>query len=388
MTKSCIVVGAGAIGACTALRLAQRGVRVTLLDAAAPGNGTTASTFAWVGASPEGLRDYFEINVDGMTAHRRLALELGRDDYLVRTGCLTWATDPVGQEAVAGRVRELAGLRYGAAEATPAWVNATLEPELRFEAGVELVAWYPDEGFVFAKPFVGAVLEAAGRAGVTIRGGCRVSELTIAGDAVRGVVLEGGERLAADLVVSCVGRWTAELAAMAGVEVPLVSPAVEQSPAVGLLVLTTPSRSSLRRMLFPDEVMIRPDGGGRVLIHADAFDRRITSGFATQPVPPIAEELREAAARYVPPLADERVEAASVGIRALPEDGLPVVGRTAVDGLYAVVTHSGITLAPRLGELVANEVVGDLDEPDLARFRPQRFARAAGSSTTPRTERT
>jgi glycine/D-amino acid oxidase-like deaminating enzyme len=380
LTKSCVVVGAGALGACTALRLAERGLQVTLVDAAAPGDGTTANTFAWVGASPVGLRDYFEINVDGMAAHRRLALELGRDDYFVQTGCLTWSTDPAGQNRTMERVRDLAAGRYSAAEVTPAWVNATLEPDLQFADEVEVVAWYPDEGFILTKPFVSAVLEAARRAGATLRIGCRVTELALSGGAVCGVVLEDGERLEANVVVSCVGRWTSDLAADVGVNVPLVSPNVEQSAAVGLLVLTTAARSSLQRMLLPDEVMIRPDGGGRMLIHADEFDRRITADLETQPVPAIAEELREVAARYVPPLGDARVEAARVGIRALPEDGLPVIGHTAVDGFYVVVTHSGITLSARVGELVAAEVATGREEPALARFRPQRFARAAAAS--------
>jgi glycine/D-amino acid oxidase-like deaminating enzyme len=201
-----------------------------------------------------------------------------------------------------------------------------------------------------------------------------VQELAVSGERVTGVVVDDGEVLEADAVVTCCGRWTSDLAATAGVEIPLVRPEIEQSPAVGLLVTTTATRSGLRRMLFPDEVMIRPDGGGRILIHADDFDRRITSELPTDPVPAIAEELREAAAQYVPLLGAERVEAARVGIRALPQDGLPVVGWTGVDGFYAVVTHSGITLAARLGELVAAEIATKRDQPSLARFRPARFA--------------
>jgi glycine/D-amino acid oxidase-like deaminating enzyme len=375
VTKA-VVVGAGAVGVCVAFRLAQRGVRVTLVDAATPGNGTTAKSFAWVGASPAALADYFEINVDGMAAHRRLALELDRSDWFVQTGCLTWSTDSAQQGSTTDRVRELAEAGYPASCVTPAWLNATLEPDVSFAPGVEAVAWYPDEGFIFTKPFVGVVLAAASEAGVELRADCRVVDFIRSGEVVKGVVLEGGQNIEADVVVSCVGRWTTELAARAGVDLPLVSPLIDQSPAVGLLASTTASRSRLQRMLFPDEVMIRPDGGGRILIHADEFDVQISHDLPTRSVPPIAEELREFAARYVPTLAEERVEAARVGIRALPQDDLPVVGRTEIDGLYTVVTHSGITLAARLGELVADEVVTGNEAPSLARFRPQRFGGA------------
>jgi glycine/D-amino acid oxidase-like deaminating enzyme len=48
-----------------------------------------------------------------------------------------------------------------------------------------------------------------------------------------------------------------------------------------------------------------------------------------------------------------------------------------LDGLYLAVTHRGVTLAPVLGRLVADELA--IGEPAwlLARFRPGRFAQRA-----------
>jgi glycine/D-amino acid oxidase-like deaminating enzyme len=70
------------------------------------------------------------------------------------------------------------------------------------------------------------------------------------------------------------------------------------------------------------------------------------------------------------------VEAASVGLRPLPVDGLTIAGWVpVVAGLYVIVTHSGVTLAPILAELAAREVEGALD-PALAPFRPERFTAA------------
>jgi glycine/D-amino acid oxidase-like deaminating enzyme len=72
------------------------------------------------------------------------------------------------------------------------------------------------------------------------------------------------------------------------------------------------------------------------------------------------------------------VESAAVGVRPLPADGLPAVGWVrAPGGLYVVVTHSGVTLAPLLAELVTREVHGST-EPLLAPFRPDRFLAPAG----------
>lgn len=41
--------------------------------------------------------------------------------------------------------------------------------------------------------------------------------------------------------------------------------------------------------------------------------------------------------------------------------------------LYVVAAHSGVTLAPVLGELVANELIDSVAEQRLKPFRPGRF---------------
>eukprot|EP00899_Mesostigma_viride_P005609 jgi/Mesvir1/15049/Mv14701-RA.1 len=80
------------------------------------------------------------------------------------------------------------------------------------------------------------------------------------------------------------------------------------------------------------------------------------------------------AARVVPALARASVERASLGYRPFPADGRPIIGHPAgVRGLYVVVTHSGITLAPLLGRLAASEIAtgGDCE----AVLQPFRLSR-------------
>ncbi len=67
------------------------------------------------------------------------------------------------------------------------------------------------------------------------------------------------------------------------------------------------------------------------------------------------------------------IDSAVIGIRPIPADGFSAVGRVAsVDGLYVIVTHSGVTLAPILAELAASEVHGAVERL-LEPFRPDRF---------------
>jgi D-hydroxyproline dehydrogenase subunit beta len=63
-----------------------------------------------------------------------------------------------------------------------------------------------------------------------------------------------------------------------------------------------------------------------------------------------------------------------VGMRSLPADGLTASGYIdTAERVYVTVSHSGITLAPLLGKLAAQELQGE-ECPLLAAFRPGRFA--------------
>jgi glycine/D-amino acid oxidase-like deaminating enzyme len=59
----------------------------------------------------------------------------------------------------------------------------------------------------------------------------------------------------------------------------------------------------------------------------------------------------------------------------MPGDRLPIVGpMPGLDSLYLAVSHRGVTLAPVLGRLVAEEVATGEQEWLLTPFHPGRFA--------------
>jgi glycine/D-amino acid oxidase-like deaminating enzyme len=69
--------------------------------------------------------------------------------------------------------------------------------------------------------------------------------------------------------------------------------------------------------------------------------------------------------------------------RSLPEDGFPLVGFTdASRRVYALVSHSGMTLSALLGRLTAEEIGGTASDL-LAPFRPDRPAGGATAAATP-----
>jgi glycine/D-amino acid oxidase-like deaminating enzyme len=359
-----IVVGAGIVGAAVAHRLAREGTKVTLVDAGGPGGGTSATTFAWLNANRKEPLEYHRLNAAAMGEHLALARELAPAPWLHLDGNVEWDPGQEGQERLTAKVERLRDRGYLAELLTLADLR-DLEPALRPPRNVDRVAHYPLEGYVDVLPLVAALLSRAEQAGAEVRTGCRAGELVLAGDRVIGV-LAASERLLADVVVCCAGRWTGELLATAGFDLPM-------DPTPGLLCVTRPGPVRLRTLLHSTEVNLRLEGAGRVMLHADDVDARLDGERTTENLG--AELLRRAAA-VLPALADTSVERVDVGIRSRPADGLPVVGPVeGLDGLYVVCTHSGVTLAPLLGRLVAAEVTRGEEDRRLAPFRPRRLLR-------------
>ena len=122
-------------------------------------------------------------------------------------------------------------------------------------------------------------------------------------------------------------------------------------------------------MLATPDVHVWQGGDGRYLMGADF------GGSLEAPDPETeARSLVTSLKQLLPDAADVSVESTTVRERPKPMDGRPAIGPLGPSGLYVVSTHSGMTLAPLIGQMVASEV-GDGD-PDarLAPYRPDRPA--------------
>ena len=64
----------------------------------------------------------------------------------------------------------------------------------------------------------------------------------------------------------------------------------------------------------------------------------------------------------------------NVGVRPVPLDGFPVIGAVpGVMGVFAAIMHSGVTLGPVVGQLLAAEILQGANCAPLKSFRPKRF---------------
>jgi glycine/D-amino acid oxidase-like deaminating enzyme len=363
-----VIVGAGVIGASIAYRLAEAGVDVTILERGYVGSGTSSATFAWTNANRKPPRAYHDLNVAGMREHAALVEELGGAPWFRRTGNVEWKSSDAERLEQRERVERLLSWGY-AAELIDLRRLLELEPEIDGGAvGDASIAYFPDEGLIDAVQYAGAMVSAARRRGAELLTGVEIVGFEFRGNRVVAAKAADGTRFEADVFVNASGRWVCETAA----NDPRLS--IPMAPTVGYLVFTPPTPALLSRPVHSPDVSVRPDGAGRLMMRSNAVDELASIDWPADPTAEPALQIMDKAAHVLPALARLRPEAVRITIRPIPRDDQTAIGSLpGVEGYYLCVTHSGVTLAPILGRLVARELTTGDAGTDLSVFRPDRF---------------
>jgi glycine/D-amino acid oxidase-like deaminating enzyme len=183
-------------------------------------------------------------------------------------------------------------------------------------------------------------------------------------------------------VVLSAGRWTEGLAAQAGVDIPMVTDAGRGAQTVGLLGYLRAPELDLRCVLHSPGLNLRPAAGGNAVLQALDLNTDVDPEDPPSADGDIASTLAQRISALLPDPGQAPKIDLRVGIRSLPADGHTVAGYASVQSrVYCLVTHSGITLAPILGRLVATEITTDQEQDLLRAFRPTRFIGARRSDT-------
>jgi sarcosine oxidase subunit beta len=100
---------------------------------------------------------------------------------------------------------------------------------------------------------------------------------------------------------------------------------------------------------------------------------REEAGYDASVTPDAIRTIARNAVRRVPILKDARLLRAFAGIRSMPADGLPCLGPVpSVPGFYVAVSHSGITLSPLHGRVIADLICDGRTEIPIAPYDPMR----------------
>jgi glycine/D-amino acid oxidase-like deaminating enzyme len=350
-----LIVGAGIIGASIAWHLARGGARVTLIEAGAPGGIATRHSWAWINASWGNPEPYFRLRHRSMALWRDL--EQAIPDLRVSwSGGLIWDMPAAELEAYA---TQHAAWGYGVRRVDKAEAHR-LEPALA--SPPDFALHVAEEGVVEPLAAAEALLRAAQDLGASLLAPQAVRAIEVVNSRVAGIDTDIG-RIAADAVVIAAGTGSAALLATGGYTLPMSAPP-------GLLASTRPLPKLLNGLVMAPEMHVRQTAEGRLIAGAD-----FGGSDPGQDAEAAARDLIAGLQRLL------RVETAlvpdfhTIGHRPLPADGFPAVGAVdKVSGLYAAVTHSGITLAPAIGRFLADEILTGQRHDLLAPYGPSRFA--------------
>ncbi|MEU6292063.1 FAD-binding oxidoreductase [Streptomyces sp. NPDC046988] len=374
LTCDVVVVGAGMVGAACALYAAREGLDVIVVDRGHVAGGTTGAGEGNLLVSDKEPGPELDLALLSARLWAALAGELGREVEYEPKGGVVVAGTP---EALTGLETFAAGQRAAGVEAVsvPADRLPDLEPHLA--PGLAGAVHYPQDAQVMPALAAAHLLRASGarlHTGRTVTGFLRAPD-----GAVRGVRTDRGA-LHAPAVVNAAGPWGGEVAALAGVRLPVL-------PRRGYVLVTEPLPPRVRHKVYAADYVadvasdsaalqtspvVEGTAAGPVLIGASrervGFDRSVSL--------PALRALASGATRLFPFLARVRALRAYAGFRPYLPDHLPAVGADPrVPGLYHACGHegAGIGLSTGTGHLVAGLLSGARPALDLAPFRPDRF---------------
>jgi len=374
-TADVVIIGGGVTGLSAAFHLTRRGIRnVVVLDKgtiASGGTGkssacvrqhySTAETCRMIRYSLEFFQHFAERVDGGSCGFRHTGYLLGVDDKM-RT---PMEASVALQRSIGIDTRLVSPVEM-----------RELEPRLRTD---DLVTGCYEAASGYCNPVETAqgFARAARAAGARILEDNAVLGLLLEGDRTRGVRTRTGDILA-PVVVNAAGLWSARVAAMAGVELPIhvcrhkisiVSwPEAEQRPHPMVYDFVT-------------NIYTRPEMGEHILVGGLDVDE------SRDAVDPDAykegvslDESTDALARVshrFPALAEGHIARGYAGCFDVTPDWHPILDRVGPEGYYVAAGFSGhgFKLSPAVGHMVAALVAeGAKGHPDLPTFRLSRFA--------------
>ncbi|MFD8736200.1 NAD(P)/FAD-dependent oxidoreductase [Streptomyces sp. NPDC059618] len=374
VTCDVVVVGAGMVGAACALYAAREGFDVVVVDRGHVAGGTTGAGEGNLLVSDKEPGPELDLALLSGRLWADLAEEHAKAVEYEAKGGVVVASTP---EGLAALEEFAAGQRAAGVLAEPVHAGQLHELEPHLAPGLAGAVHYPQDTQVMPALAAAHLLRASGArllTGHTVTGVLRARD-----GSVRGVRTDRGE-VHAPAVVNAAGTWGAEVAALAGVTLPVL-------PRRGFVLVTEPLPPRVRHKVYAADYVadvasdsaalqaspvVEGTAAGPILIGASrervGFDRSFSL--------PVVRELAAGATRLFPFLSRVRALRTYLGFRPYLPDHLPAVGPDPrAPGLFHACGHegAGIGLSTGTGQLIAQVLAGRQPGLDLTPFRPDRF---------------
>jgi len=371
-TYDVVIVGGGIIGGSIAFDLAQRNLRVAVLDRqelmreaswAAAGMLSPApdcaATIPLVPLGRASLSLYPKF-VDAVEEASGLRISY-------RTG---GAVEVICHGDAERELSTLVALHRGlglACEPLALEEARNMEPALGRDA--RAAALLPDECSVEPRALTSAMLAAAVSAGAALCPGVEVISLAFDGKKCIGVKTSSGDIFHAAQVVLAAGCWSSRI--------PDAAPYAPTLPVRGQMVALRHFGTPIRHVLRSERGYLVPRGmdNPQTVVVGSTIEN---AGYAKCVTSGGIEKILSAANELVPELAKAEIIETWCGLRPGTPDQLPILGPVDIDGLAFATGHyrNGILLAPVTAKLIGEWIAERRTSIDWEMFSPLRFPRA------------
>ncbi|KAF5990064.1 Opine oxidase subunit B [Fusarium bulbicola] len=350
-----VVVGGGIVGASIAWHLSFE-TNVTII-AEDIGGVATPNSFAWLNAASSDKKFYYDFRLGSLEHWREI--EKTVDNLPIHWGGTTsWDKSP---EELEEEQRNLTAWGYDVVRVDKTELSKR-EPHIEEAKLPEWGLGYDQEGALEAEKAAELLINIAKDNGAKVLE-TKVTGFTKTNGHISGVTLSSDETIPADHVVVAAGLGSVSLLASQNIRLPLETTA-------GLLVNTKPTPKKLiNGVINAPELHIRQALGGAL-----TFGSSYAGGDLGDDPEKTAHELFAKLQSSVIGGDEFEFSHYTIGHRVLPEDGLPILGETGVDGLSIAVMHSGVTNGALVGKLLSRQILTGETDPILENFRLDRFA--------------
>ena len=373
-----IVIGAGIVGASSALSLTNAGLKVLVIDRGAVSSGTTGAGEGNILVSDKDPGPELTLALRSRDLWFEMQEDVGDSFELEAKGGVVVARHEDGPLMKLAAEQSEHGVVTQKLDHTSLHeLEPYLHPE--FHSGV----LYPQDAQ--CQPMLAAahVIRTVIKRGGAFISQARVTRIIVENGSVAGIETTQGI-FRAPIIVNATGTWAGELAKMAGSDLPI-------APRKGFILVTEPTGKYVFHKVYDSDyvtnvassdadlqtsTVVEGTRSGTILIGAS----RERIGFDGSMNYEILRRLAAQATSLFPVLRDVQLLRAYRGFRPYAPDHLPVIGEDArVRGLWHSAGHegAGIGLAPGSATLITDAILGRQSFMDGSPFSPHRFAKVS-----------
>jgi sarcosine oxidase subunit beta len=365
-----IIIGAGVHGASLAFHLAQRGVKVTILEKKFIAAGAT-------GRSSGLVRMHYDVRQDTELAwvsfqyFRNWKDMVGGDCGFTRTGFIQLVA-PADTDTLKANVAMHQAIGVPVVLIKGDDVNR-LAPSFSVD-DIELAAYEPESGYAMPSDTANALIAAARSKGAHLVQECAVTGVITKSNKVTGVRTTQGE-FAAPVVVNAGGAWAGIINKMIGLDLPYDTwrhdtMFVARPREIG------PSHPTV--IDFANEMYFRPEGsltlvgledGNPLGESPDGETDHARKGFVERGIDRICKR--------IPIMENAALHSAHGGYDGITPDQHPILGAAGPDGYYLDCGFSGtgFKTSPAVGLCMSELILDGISKTvDLSIYSPQRFS--------------